>query len=171
MEPAPTPRVLLADDDKSILERTCAILCEFEVVGMVRYGRDAIAEVQRLDPDMLVIDISMPILYGLQAASQLQSICCRTKVVFLTVHEDKDFVAAAFSVGASGYVAKSQMSADLVPAIREVLQGGTFVSQSVQRVTSLALSITRWDLISTMATAPEAPYNAGQRDFPGPVKS
>ena len=84
MEPAPTPRVLLADDDKSILERTCAILCEFEVVGMVRYGRDAIAEVQRLDPDMLVIDISMPILYGLQAASQLQSICCRTKVVFLT---------------------------------------------------------------------------------------
>jgi DNA-binding NarL/FixJ family response regulator len=133
MELVATPRVLLADDHQSMLERTSAILHEFEVIGTVHNGRDAIAEVQRLDPDVLVIDISMPIIDGLQAAFQLQSIRCRTKVIFLTVHEDKDFIAAAFSVGASGYVAKSRMSLDLVPAIREVLQGHTYVSQSIPR--------------------------------------
>ena len=132
MEPVATPRVLLADDHQSMLEQTSAILREFEVIGTVRNGRDAIAEVQRLDPDVLVIDISMPVLNGLQAASHLQSLHCRTKIVFLTVHEDKDFVAAAFSVGASGYVVKSRMSSDLVAAIREVLQGHTFVSQSIR---------------------------------------
>lgn len=125
------PRVLLADDHESLLAKTSAVLSEFDVVGAVRNGRDAVAEVQRLDPDVLVIDISMPILDGLQAASQLQSIQCRTKVVFLTVHEDKDFVAEAFSVGASGYVAKSSMKSDLIPALRAVLQGHTYVSQSI----------------------------------------
>jgi DNA-binding NarL/FixJ family response regulator len=79
MEPVATPRVLLADDHQSMLEQPSAILREFEVVGRVHNGRDAVAEVQRLDPDMLVIGISMPVLNGLQAASQLQSIHCRTK--------------------------------------------------------------------------------------------
>jgi DNA-binding NarL/FixJ family response regulator len=88
-----------------------------------------VAEVRRLDPDVLVIDVSMPILDGLQAASQLRSANCRTKIVFLTVHEDQDFVAAALSAGASGYVTKSHLSSDLATAIREALQGHTFVSQ------------------------------------------
>jgi len=131
MEPVATPRVFLADDHQSMLQRTSAVLREFDIVGTARNGRDAIAEVLRLDPDVLVIDISMPILDGLQTASQLQSEHHRTKVIFLTVHEDKDFVAAAFSVGASGFVAKSRMSSDLVPAIREVLQGHTYVSPSI----------------------------------------
>ena len=76
-------RVLLADDHDALLARVRSILCtEFEVVGTVDNGRDAVAEVRRLDPDVLVMDISMPILDGLQAAAQLRRKPCRTKVVF-----------------------------------------------------------------------------------------
>lgn len=125
-------RVLLADDHEAILTRESAVLSEeFEIVGIAKNGRDAVAEVRRLDPDVLIIDISMPVLDGLQAASQLQSRNCRTKIVFLTVHEDRDFVAAAFSAGGSGYVTKSQLTSDLVPAIRAVLQGHKYVSHSI----------------------------------------
>ena len=124
-------RVLLADDHETILARVRAVLgTEFDVVGTVKNGRDAIAEVQRLDPDVLVIDISMPILDGLQTVSRLGR-NCRTKVVFLTVHEDPDFVAAAFSAGASGYVVKEDVTTDLIPAIQKVLAGSTFISQSI----------------------------------------
>jgi DNA-binding NarL/FixJ family response regulator len=123
-------RVLLADDHETILARLRALLGkDFEIVGAVNNGRDAVAEVLRLDPDVLVIDISMPVLDGLQAVTRLSSAHRRTKFVFLTVHEDEDFVAAAFSAGASGYVIKSHVTTDLVPAIREALQGRTFVSQ------------------------------------------
>jgi DNA-binding NarL/FixJ family response regulator len=103
---------------------------DFNVVGAVNNGRDAVAEAQRLDPDVLVIDISMPILNGLQTVSQLRSTDHRSKVVFLTVHEDQDYVDAAFSAGASGYVTKARVDTDLIPAIREVLEGRTYISES-----------------------------------------
>jgi CheY-like chemotaxis protein len=125
-------RVLLADDHEMILAQVRVLLGkDFDIVGAVSNGRDAVVEVQRLDPDVLVIDISMPVLDGLHAVSQLRFTNCRTKVVFLTVHEDQDFVVAAFSAGASGYVSKSDIARDLVPAIREVMQGRSYVSQSV----------------------------------------
>jgi DNA-binding NarL/FixJ family response regulator len=125
-------RVLLADDHEAILERVRMVLGEeFDIVGAVKNGRDAVLEVRRLDPDVLVIDISMPVLDGLQAVSQLQALNCRTKVVFLTIHEDKDFVAAAFCAGASGYVTKAHLTTDLVPAIGAVSQGLTYVSESI----------------------------------------
>jgi len=126
-------RVLLADDHEMLLERVRSILSkDFEVVGTVGNGREAVAEVRRLNPDVLVIDISMPVLDGLQAASQLHSGSCRTKIVFLTVHEDQDYVDAAFAAGASGYVTKSHVTSDLVPAIREALIGNTYVSKSIK---------------------------------------
>ena len=78
-----------------------------------------------------MIDISMPILNGLQVMSRLGS-NCRAKVVFLTVHEDPDYVAAAFSAGASGYVVKDDVITDLVPAIRATLEGETYLSRSVR---------------------------------------
>src|SRR5215469_8844712 len=107
-------RILLADDHETLLASVLSILSkDFEVVGTVANGRDAIAEVGRLDPDVLVIDISMPILNGLQAASQLHRKSCRTKIVFLTVHEDQDFVDAAFAAGASAYVTKPHITSDL----------------------------------------------------------
>jgi DNA-binding NarL/FixJ family response regulator len=125
-------RVLLADDHPAVLERVCEILGEdFEVVGKVNNGRDAVVDAERLDPDVLVIDISMPILNGLQAAQRLRAAHLRAKVVFLTVHEDKDFVAAALSAGASGYVTKADVDADLIPAIRDALEGRVYVSPSI----------------------------------------
>lgn len=122
---------MLADDNETILAHVRTVLGEeFDVIGSVGNGRDVIAEVRRLDPDVLLIDISMPIIDGLQAVSRLGS-NLRTKVVFLTVHEDKDFVSAAFAVGASGYVTKSDVTTELVPAIREVLDGNRYISKSI----------------------------------------
>jgi DNA-binding NarL/FixJ family response regulator len=125
-------RVLLADDHETVLARVRGLLCEdFEVVGAVNNGRDAVEEAERLDPDVLVIDISMPILNGLQAAHHLKAKNRRAKIIFLTVYNDQEFVAAALSAGASGYVTKSDITTDLVPAIREALQGRTYISQSI----------------------------------------
>jgi DNA-binding NarL/FixJ family response regulator len=125
-------RVLLADDHEAILEQIRAVLGqEFEIVGTVKNGQDAFLETQRLDPDVLVIDISMPVIDGLQAARQLQSKKPRTKVVFLTVHEDEDFVNAAFAAGASAYVTKPRITTDLVSAIRDALAGRRYVSESI----------------------------------------
>lgn len=124
--------MLLADDHDTILARVRVILGDgFDIVGAVSNGRDAVREVQRLDPDVLVIDISMPVIDGLQAVAQLRRTNPRTKFIFLTVHEDPDFVAAAFSAGASAYVTKSHVSTDLIPAIHEALEGRRYVSQSI----------------------------------------
>jgi DNA-binding NarL/FixJ family response regulator len=125
-------RVVLADDRQqmiAIVRRTLGE--EFEVVGAVENGEHAVDAVLMLNPDALVIDISMPILNGLQAAKQLQTANCRAKVIFLTIYEGPDFLDAAFSAGASGYVTKSRLSTDLIPAIREAMLGQIFVSGSL----------------------------------------
>jgi DNA-binding NarL/FixJ family response regulator len=122
-------RVLLADDHVAMIARVRSKLGEeFDIVGTVENGQEAIDAVLRLDPDVLVIDVSMPVLDGFQAASRIRDAGRRTKVIFLTVHGDADFVSAAFSSGASGYVIKSRLSTDLVPAIQEALEGHPFVS-------------------------------------------
>jgi DNA-binding NarL/FixJ family response regulator len=100
----------------------------FDVVATAANGESAIDAVARLGPDLLVLDISMPILDGFKTAARLQESGSRAKVLFLTVHDDPDFVDAAFSVGARGYVLKSRLGIDLVPALQEVLLGRTFVS-------------------------------------------
>ena len=127
-------RVLLADDHQAILQRVCGLLGEdFEIVGTANNGRDAVVAALRLNPDVLVIDISMPILNGLQAALQLRTAKQGTKIVFLTVHTGQDFVHAALSAGASAYVTKADVTTDLVPAIHEALAGRTFVSSSITK--------------------------------------
>ncbi len=124
-------RVVLADDHREVIERVSAILVgDFEVVGVVVNGQDAVEAVLTLDPDVFVSDISMPLLDGLQAARKIQKANCRAKIIFLTIHEDRDFIAAAFSAGAMGYVTKSRVLTDLTQAIREALKGHTFVSHS-----------------------------------------
>ncbi|HTF71180.1 MAG TPA: response regulator transcription factor [Edaphobacter sp.] len=122
-------RVVLADDHQEVIARIRGTLGdEFEVVEAVANGNQAVIAVLASDPDVLVIDISMPILDGLQAARKLQKNNCRVKIIFLTIHEDREFIAAALSTGAMGYVTKPRLSTDLVFAIHEALKGNIFVS-------------------------------------------
>jgi DNA-binding NarL/FixJ family response regulator len=127
-------RVLLADDHEPTLEWVRTTLNdEFDVVGAVGNGQDAVTEVRRLDPDVLVVDISMPGLCGLEAVAELGP-NLRAKVVFLTQHTDSEFIAAAFNAGASAYVLKTDLSTHLIPAIYEGLQGRTYLSPSLRGV-------------------------------------
>jgi DNA-binding NarL/FixJ family response regulator len=122
-------RVVLADDHQQMIAIVRQTLGEeFEVVGAVEDGKQAVNAVLTLNPDALVIDISMPVLNGLQAAKRLQTAYSRAKIIFLTVYEGRDFVDAAFCAGASGYVNKGRLSTDLIPAIDEAMLGRTFIS-------------------------------------------
>ena len=126
-------RVVLADDHREVIAKIRGILGDdFEVIEAAENGRQAVTAVLALDPDVFVTDISMPILNGLQAARSIQKKNSRVKIIFLTIHEDRDFIAAAFSAGATGYVTKRRLSTDLVPAIQEALKGRAFVSNSIR---------------------------------------
>ena len=126
-------RVVPADDHQEIIAKVRGVLGdEFEVIEAVENGNQAVSAVLALDPDVLVTDISMPHLNGLQAARRIQNANPRVKIIFLTIHEDRDFIAAAFSAGAMGYVTKRRLSVDLVFAIQEALKGHTFVSNSTR---------------------------------------
>jgi DNA-binding NarL/FixJ family response regulator len=127
-------RVVLADAHQQMASMVRQTLGEeseeFEVVGTAENGEQAIKAVLSLNPDALVIDMWMPILNGLQAAKQLQTANCPTKVIFLSIYEGPAFLDAAVSVGASGYVIKARLSTDLIPAIRRAILGQVFVSGS-----------------------------------------
>jgi len=129
----PRIRILLADDQREILETVARLLeDEFDIVATVANGVRAIEAAVRLAPDLIVLDISMPVLNGMEAAFQLKELGSRAKVVFLTVHEDPVLIEAALSVGARGYVLKQRLATDLIPAIRQVLDDLIFVSTSVR---------------------------------------
>ena len=123
-------RILLADDHPNFPEMEERLLePEFEVIGKVRNGEALFEEAMRLKPDVIVSDISMPILNGIEAAERLKESGCNSRIVFLTVHSDPDFVRRCLSAGAFGYVAKSRIANDLALAIREALAGNIFVSR------------------------------------------
>jgi len=122
-------RILLAEDNQGIRERVEKLLGpHYEIVGSVENGEQAIHSILNLTPDVLVTDISMPILNGIQLASQVRDSGCRARVVFLTVHDDDDYVESAFETGAFGYVFKPRLDYDLIPAIQAALQGEKFLS-------------------------------------------
>ena len=124
--------VLLADDQEEFLAVERRLLePEFEVVETVRDGQAAVEAAIRLAPDVLVLDISMPVLDGIAAARSLRAAGSRAKIVFLTVHGDPDYVRAALAAGALGYVVKCRLASDLVPALRDALAGRPFVSPSI----------------------------------------
>jgi DNA-binding NarL/FixJ family response regulator len=123
------PRVLLADDHPKMLEQVTQLLeGEGEIVGTAKNGEQLIDVASSLDPDLIVLDISMPVINGIDAARRLKKSGSRAKVIFLTMHEDDAFVTAAALAGALGYVLKHRISVDLIPAIRKVLQGRVFAS-------------------------------------------
>jgi DNA-binding NarL/FixJ family response regulator len=125
-------RVLLADDHKIILEGLRGLLePEFEIVGNVEDGRALVEATQRLHPDVVVVDISMPLLNGIEAARQIKKSNEDVKIVFLTMHPDVTYAARAFEAGASGYVLKHSAPSELVAAIREAIRGRTYVTPIV----------------------------------------
>jgi DNA-binding NarL/FixJ family response regulator len=130
----PTISVLLADDNGAMLaELREGLSNEFDIVGTAVNGEEAVEAVQRLDPDVLVTDIAMPVLDGVLASSRIRKIHPRTKIVFLTINEQADYISAAFSAGASGYVTKRRLASDLALAIREIFLGNTFLSPSLEK--------------------------------------
>ena len=125
------PRVLLADDHDMVIERVQSLLKNYEVVGTAHDGRDLVTQALRLRPDLIVSDITMPILNGIDAAHELREAGSTARFVFLTVHEQQAFLRACFAEGALGYVTKSHLGTDLVPAINEALSGHRFISPSI----------------------------------------
>lgn len=125
-------RVLLADDHKAMLERVKGMLhSEFEVVGAVDNGQALVDAARELDPDVVVVDIEMPVLNGLDAVKRIKKSGSKAKVVFLTVHEDPDMVPLCLEAGALGFVIKSRLASDLIPAIQLALTNRTFVSPTL----------------------------------------
>jgi len=123
------PQVLLADDHKIVAEGLRSLLePEFEIVGTVEDGQALIATAEELRPDIAVVDITMPLLNGIEAVLRLKKIQEDIKVVFLTMHPDVAYAVSAFESGASGYVLKHSAPEELVTAIREALKGRTYVT-------------------------------------------
>jgi DNA-binding NarL/FixJ family response regulator len=123
------PRVLIADDHAVVAEGLCSILQKScDVVGIVRDGRELLLEAPKLEPDLIVLDIGMPVLNGLDAAEQLKHFLPNVKFVFLTMKDDPNLAAAALNLGRVGYVLKHSLSSELLHAVSEVLQGNTYVT-------------------------------------------
>ena len=130
----PSRSVLLADDHEDFLAAVVRHLePHFEVVGAVGDGQALLEEAVRLEPDLIVLDISMPVLNGLEAAKRLRALGCHARIVFLTVHADSDYVRAAFATGALGYVLKSELASELLSCLRDALVGRPFVSPAIAR--------------------------------------
>jgi DNA-binding NarL/FixJ family response regulator len=126
------PRVLLADDNKILTERVSEHLSSsFDVVGIAHDGHDLISEASRLAPDVIVADITMPIITGVEAVHELRAAGLATRVVFLTIHSEHEFLQACLDEGAVGYVVKSHMNTDLIPALNSAMAGKVFVSPSL----------------------------------------
>jgi DNA-binding NarL/FixJ family response regulator len=128
------PRVVVADDHRVMLDSLVRLLTrDFDVVAAVTDGTAAVAEAEQLEPDLLVLDVAMPGLNGIAAAAQLKEHGSRAKIVFVTNMSDREFVQESLALGDVGFVVKDRLVSDLLPAIRRVLAGQTFVSPTVQR--------------------------------------
>jgi DNA-binding NarL/FixJ family response regulator len=123
------PRILVADDHQILAEGLRSLLePEFEVVAVVADGRELLAAAKKHRPDVIVADITMPALNGIEAAAQLRNLGLKSKVVFLTMHRDVAYARGAMDAGAAGFVLKHSVASELVTAVREALQGRTYVT-------------------------------------------
>jgi len=123
------PRILLADDHTITAEGLRSLLePEFEVIGIVEDGRALVTQAQALGPDVIVADITMPLLNGIEAVLQLKKADVAAKVIFLTMHHDVTYATRAFEIGASGFVLKHSAPSELVTAIREAIAGRSYVT-------------------------------------------
>ncbi len=125
-------RILLADDHRIVLDGLRSLLePEYALVGEVEDGRSLVTVAQQLHPDVIVVDISMPLLNGIEAVRQIKKTDNRVKVIFLTMHPDVTYAIRAFEAGASGYVLKHSASSELITAIQEAVKGKTYVTPMI----------------------------------------
>lgn len=123
------PRILLADDHRIVAEGLRSLIePEFELVGIVEDGRAMVDAAEKLRPDLIVADISMPLLNGIEALRQIRKTNKAVKVIFLTMHPDVAYAVSAFEAGALGYVLKHSAPSELSVAIRSALRGKTYVT-------------------------------------------
>ena len=133
MGPLSKTRVLLADDYRPLLESMSGLLGPgFEIVGEAQNGQALVEAALKLEPDVIVTDISMPILNGIEAAKRLREAGSTSKIVFLTVISDPKFILTCMATGALGYLVKGRLVTDLEPAIRESVAGRTFISPALK---------------------------------------
>jgi DNA-binding NarL/FixJ family response regulator len=128
------PRILMADDHLLLLEAFRALLePEFEVVGTVTDGRRLLEEFSRLNPDIVLLDVAMPLLNGLDAGRQLKTLRRSVKLIYLTMNPNPDLAGEALRLGASGYVLKSSAAQELRQAIQEALRGRSYITPLITR--------------------------------------
>ncbi len=130
-------RVLVVDDHTIMRDGICALLAlagDIEVAGEAANGKEALEMVKKLAPDVVLMDIVMPIMDGLEATRRIHKESSQTKVLVLTQYEDKEFVFPIIKAGASGYISKTAASSDLASGIRAVYHGGSYLSPSVAKL-------------------------------------
>lgn len=130
-------RVLVVDDHTIVRDGICALLAlvrDIEVIGEASDGGEALKMVKNLEPDVVLMDIAMPSMGGLEATRQICKEFPRTKVIALTQHDDKEFVFPVIEAGASGFISKVAASSELTSGIRSVFQGDSYLSPSVAKV-------------------------------------
>ena len=129
------PRIIIADDHKMVAELFREVLSpEFDVVAMVADGQELVTTAARLKPDVVLADIAMPVLNGLDAGQQIKEVVSpTTKIIIVTMNPDPEIAAEAFRRGMSGYVVKTCDSSELINAIKDVLRGRTYLSSGVSR--------------------------------------
>jgi len=126
------PTVILADDHAIVLEGLKGLLQdEFEIVGIANNGRELLSQVERMPPDIIVVDITMPQLNGIEAIRHLARMGAKTKIIVLTMHRDATYAKEAFDAGASGFVLKHSASSELITSMHEALRCNTFVSPMI----------------------------------------
>ncbi|MHC4557123.1 MAG: response regulator [Planctomycetota bacterium] len=126
------PTILLADDHKIVLEGLRGLLeDEFEILAAVQDGHELLEKAGQLRPDVIVVDIAMPLLNGIDAVRQIKTSGLETKVVFLTMHKDAMYAKEALGAGALGFVLKHSATSELMTAIKEALKGNTYISPAI----------------------------------------
>jgi DNA-binding NarL/FixJ family response regulator len=130
-------RVLITDDHAIVRDGICALLAlteDIEAVGEATNGREALDRVKKLAPDVVLMDIAMPLMDGLEATRRIHKESPHTKVIILTQYEDREYVLPVVEAGASGFVSKTAASSELTSAIRSVYRGDSFLSPSIARL-------------------------------------
>lgn len=122
-------RILLADDHVAMLEEVRALLDrDYEIIGAVQNGATLVEAAQKLNPDLIISDISMPVMTGFEAAARIRALGLQSKLIFLTVQSAPAYLKKARSLGANGYVLKAYTNEQLATAVSQVLTGNTYIS-------------------------------------------